>query len=84
MSINTEPTETQDDIEYRRLRMEVKKMIVDMEHDVSQREHWKETRQAQSAHWKRQQYCWVGTVIMTSIALIASPFILAYASKFFN
>lgn len=50
--------ETNEELEFKKLRLEVNKMIIDIEHDVSQRE-----------HWKRQNWYWWTTVVIAVIAI---------------
>jgi len=75
--MSTESNDTRDELEFKKLRVETRKMLADMEHDISQREHWKETRDqrlesndAQIAHWKRQQRYWTIIAIVAALGII--------------
>jgi len=68
----TTPTDTRDELEFKKLRIEVKKMMADMEHDAEQR-----------LHWKEQQRYWTGAVILAASAILASPFLVAAAKHYF-
>jgi len=67
--------------------IDIEKMRREIRHDLAQEYNWESQQkhwESQKTHRDRQLYYWIGTVVLTASALIASPFIIAYASRYFN
>lgn len=67
-----EQNETRDDLEFRKLRVETRKMLAEMEKDLEHR-----------YHWKAQQRYWQGAVLLAALAIVSSPFLTAIAKHYF-
>ena len=50
-----------EDLEFNKLKTEAHKLLLDIEHDVSQREHWAEQRR----YWNRAFYVAIFAMILT-------------------
>lgn len=72
------------DTEIQKLLVETRKMLADMEHNLEQRHHWNQSREAQHNHWRRQQYYWIGAVVFGCVAILISPFLSELAKYLFK
>ncbi len=70
MAANTD--DTRQDLLDLKLRTEVRKMMVDMEHDAELR-----------THWRHQKLYWTGAVLLAVVAIMASPFLKAMAKHYY-
>lgn len=62
----------------KKLEREYQKFKLDVEQDVSQREHWAESRR----HWRFQRFIWVIMGVLTGMAIIANAYIKTHPENF--
>jgi len=61
------------DIDFEEQRTRIDKMIIDMEHDVEQRN-----------HWKYQKFIWGLAATIAIITAVGAPFLTEYAKYIFH